>query len=210
VAQQARNLLMNFGDRADGVKFLIRDRDAKFTAVFAAVGLRIIKSPVRAPRANAIAERWVGSARRECLDRILVTGERHLRLVLDEYTEHYNSHRPHQSLQQEPRAGRAYPPVEVAGMRGSAPGPDRRPIPRICAGRIGRQHFQHPQPPCDLHALSIFPAHARDEESCLSAIAKEQFLRLETFSLRQLPRGKGVDIPPEQSNTALITAETWL
>jgi transposase InsO family protein len=121
VAQQARNLLMDLEDHADGVKFLIRDRDAKFTAAFDAVlsaaGVRIIKAPVRAPRANAIAERWVGSARRECLDRMLVTGERHLRLVLDEYIDRYNSHRPHRALQQEPPAGRADPPAEMTGMR---------------------------------------------------------------------------------------------
>jgi putative transposase len=84
--QQALNLLMDLGDHADGFKFLIRDRDAKFTAAFGAVltaaGIRIIKTPVRAPRANAIAERWIASARRECLDRMPVTGERHLRLVL--------------------------------------------------------------------------------------------------------------------------------
>jgi len=121
VTQQARNLLMTLEEHADGVKFVIRDRDAKFTtafdAVFAADGVRIIKTPVQAPRANAIAERWIASARRECLDRMLITGERHLRLVLGEYIDHYNSHRPHRALRQAPPAGRAHPPADVPGMR---------------------------------------------------------------------------------------------
>jgi len=66
---------------------------------------------------NAIAERWVGSASRECLDRMLITGERHLRLVLTDYTDHYNQHRPHRALQQVPPAGRARTPAEVTSMR---------------------------------------------------------------------------------------------
>ena len=121
VTQQARNLLMNLEDRTDGFKFLIRDRDAKFTgafdAVLAAAGIRIIRTPVRAPRANAIAERWISSARRECLDRMLITGERHLRLVLDEYIDHYNSHRPHRALQQGPPSGRPHQPALGANVR---------------------------------------------------------------------------------------------
>ena len=115
VTQQARNLLMNLEDHADGFKFLIRDRDAKFTAmfdaVFTALGVRIVKTPIQAPRANAIAERWIASVRRECLDRMLITGERHLRLVLDEYVDHYNTHRPHRALHQNPPTGRSHPPV---------------------------------------------------------------------------------------------------
>ena len=81
---------------------MIRDRDSKFTAsfdaVFAGADIRIIRTPVRAPRANAIAERCIGTLRRECLDHLLITGPRHLAAVLHEYIEHYNTHRPHRSL----------------------------------------------------------------------------------------------------------------
>jgi putative transposase len=119
--QQARNLLMDLEDHADGMKFLIRDRDAKFTGAFdallTAAGIRIIKTPVQAPRANSIAERWIASARRECLDRMLIAGERHLRLVLDEYVDHYNVHRPHRALQQHAPAGRPHPPAPHVNVR---------------------------------------------------------------------------------------------
>jgi hypothetical protein len=88
----------SFPRRTPGRPRTGQDRDAQFTAAFdavlAAAGIRIIKTPVRAPRANSIAERWISSGRRECLDRMLVTGERHLWLVLSEYAEHYNVHRP--------------------------------------------------------------------------------------------------------------------
>jgi transposase InsO family protein len=121
VTQQARNLLMNLEDQADSLKFVIRDRDAKFTAAFdavlAAAGIAIIRTPGRAPRANAIAERWIASARHECLDRVLITGERHLRLVLGEYTGHYNLHRPHRAIQQSPPVGRPHPPTLGGNVR---------------------------------------------------------------------------------------------
>lgn len=104
VAQQARNLVMDLGARADALRFVIRDRDCKyppaFDGVFDAEGIQVIKTPPRAPRANAICERVVGTLRRELLDRILILGPGHLRRVLAEYAIHYNAHRPHQSLGQ--------------------------------------------------------------------------------------------------------------
>jgi transposase InsO family protein len=106
VTQQARNLLMALEDRVGQFRWLIRDRDAKFTAafdaVFAAEGIRVLRTPVRAPRANAYAERWVGTVRRELLDRMLILGCRQLRWVLAEYVDHYNGHRPHRALGQAP------------------------------------------------------------------------------------------------------------
>lgn len=105
-AQQARNLLMDLGERAGSFRFLIRDRDSKFTAafdeVFSGNGTRVVKAPVRSPRANSYAERFVGTLRRECLDHMLILGEWHLRKLLAEYARHYNGHRPHQALRQQP------------------------------------------------------------------------------------------------------------
>jgi transposase InsO family protein len=107
--QQARNIIGGFTDeRAMPIRFLIRDRDAKFTTafdeVFRSEDIRIIQTPARAPKANAIAERLVGTLRRECLDRLLIVNRRHLERVLGAHLDHYNHHHPHRSLDQRPPA----------------------------------------------------------------------------------------------------------
>jgi putative transposase len=102
VAQQARNLSYELTHRDRPLRFLIRDRDSKYTVsfdeVFRSEGTKVICTPVRAPRANAFAERWVRTVRAECLDWVLVFGRRHLDQVLRVYVEHYNRQRPHRSL----------------------------------------------------------------------------------------------------------------
>jgi transposase InsO family protein len=101
-AQQARNLIMDLGEQAHQIKFMIRDRGSNYTAAFAAVladaGIRTVLCSVRAPRMNAIAERWIGGCRHELLDRTLIWNQSQLRRILREYETHHNQHRPHRPL----------------------------------------------------------------------------------------------------------------
>jgi putative transposase len=105
-AQQARNMLLDLGDRAAVFRYLIRDRAGQFTTVFDTVladaGITVLKIPPRSPRANAYAERFVRTIRTELTDRLLILGERHLRHVLTAYARHYNGQRPHRSRQLRP------------------------------------------------------------------------------------------------------------
>jgi transposase InsO family protein len=113
VTQQARNLLLVLGEQGRRVRFLLRDRDAKFSRsfddVFRSEGGQVLMTPVRAPKANAYAERWVRTVRAECLDWLLVLGRAHLEQILRVYAEHYNAHRPHRALRLEP-------PLQQAGL----------------------------------------------------------------------------------------------
>lgn len=102
VTQQARNVVAAMEERGAHPRHLIRDRDTKFSRAFddvwRSIGAQIIRTPVRTPVANAYAERWVGTVRRECLDHLLIVGRNHLERVLKLYVGHYNRHRPHRGL----------------------------------------------------------------------------------------------------------------
>jgi putative transposase len=124
--QQARNLMIQLGEGDRRFQYLIRDRDSKFSVdsdtVFRSEGIRIIRTPPRAPNANAHAERWVGTLRRDCLDRILILNRRHLDGVLRTYVVHYNQHRPHRSLSLTP------PEAPAAPVNPSTPRIDRHEL----------------------------------------------------------------------------------
>src|SRR4030095_9244829 len=102
VTQQARQVAWTVSERAEPVRWLIRDRDHKFTRsfddIFRGARIRIVRTPIQAPQANAIAERFVRTVRTECLDWLLMLSARHLERILGVYMDHYNRHRPHRSL----------------------------------------------------------------------------------------------------------------
>jgi putative transposase len=127
VTQAARNLLMDIDDHVDRFRFLIRDRDAKFTAafdaVFAAAGVETVKIPPRAPQANGYAERWVRTVRAECLDWTLIWNPQHLQRVLTRYLEHYNMSRPHRGIDLDVPVS---PPVATVTAL-----PSGRPVERV-------------------------------------------------------------------------------
>ncbi len=110
VVQQARQLSWTLAERSKPMRFLIRDRDQKFTdgfdAVFRSDGIEVIRTPFRAPQANAVAERFVRTVRSECLDWLLILNQRHLQRILEIFVDHYNSHRPHRALSLAPPEAR--------------------------------------------------------------------------------------------------------
>jgi transposase InsO family protein len=117
VNQQAREIVWQLGERKPTIRFLLRDRDSKFTAafdsIFASEGIHVIQTPYRSPNANAYAERWVRSVREECLNKLLIVNEGHLRSVMREYVAYHNTARPHQGIAQLTPLPR--PPTTEAG-----------------------------------------------------------------------------------------------
>ncbi|MFF3906547.1 integrase core domain-containing protein [Streptomyces sp. NPDC001848] len=184
VTQQVRNLMMDLEDRVDGFRFFLRDRDGKFSDAFDAVltdaGVQVLLSPPKSPKANAFAERWVGTVRREFTDRLLIMNERHLRTLLNTYTDHYNRHRPHQSLhQRSPQASEIGQPAPVIPFgaasaalnysAASSPSTGNQPDARQTNGLISspnqgfhagqaRVGYVRTEPPCIRDDLSVVAA----------------------------------------------------
>jgi hypothetical protein len=173
--QQIRNLLMDLGDRAADFRFLVRDRAGQFTdsfdAALASTGIQPVKIPPRSPRANAFAERFVLTARTEVTDRMLIFGERHLRLVLAEYQAHYNGRRPHRSRQLRPPRP-DHPAADlsqkrITRSRSSVAFSTNTSGPRRSPGQGQWRSYGTPQVPTSPHQTS---ARVRSAENRPSAV----------------------------------------
>jgi hypothetical protein len=175
--QAARNLLMDLGQRAASVKFLITDRAGQFTSSFddvlTAEGIRILASPPQTPKANAICERFIGTLRRELLDQLLIVNEQHLRRVLTEYLRHYNTARPHRALGQlTPAQARTScqnrsisPSTGSAGSRSLAGSPtSTTSLPNCPQDTLNRISEPHKDQQGLLPGAQLPPRHDQDEE----------------------------------------------
>jgi hypothetical protein len=158
VTQQARNLLLALEERGRRVRFLLRDRDAKFCRgfddVFRSERAEVLLTPVQVPNANAFAERWVGTVRAECLDWLLIVGRRRLERVLRVYVEHDNPHRPHRALGLGPPA----PPADAANKPARVGSSGATCLAVSCTG-TGELHERisapHAPPECARSALAV-------------------------------------------------------
>jgi transposase InsO family protein len=199
VAQQARNLLLGLGDRGAVFRFLIRDRDTKFTGAFDDVwgssGVQIICTPIRAPNANAVAERWVGTVRRECLDHLLIVGRPHLVHVLRAYVEHYNQHRPHRSL------GLGTPIPWVRGDPTSAP--LQRLGMRVSATAIRATLHRRGLDPAPRPASTTWRAFLRQQAAEIVAC---DFFTVDTVWLRRLYVLFFIELDTRRVHLAGVTA----
>jgi Integrase core domain len=146
VTQRSREFSWALQEQPSRFRYLIRDRDSKFSrdfdAIFASEGIRIVKTPVRAPKANAFAERFVGTVRRECLDWLLILNRRHLGHTLDVFLDHYNTHRP--LVESRPASGDGASAARLRHVTRSEPTrPSRRTHPRIPLRRLNRLYAPH-------------------------------------------------------------------
>jgi transposase len=185
--QAARNFLMDLGQRAASVKFLIRDRAGQFTgnfdAVFAAEGVRILVSPPQAPRVNSFAERFVGTLRREVFDRLLIVNEHHLQRVLTEYLRHYNTARPHRSLGQlTPAQTDSQPPepINLADHRIRRKQVLWGTYPRVLRRRVTTLRYYRKT---QVTARIIFPSPTGSDAPCSQATSATARVGLENGDL---------------------------
>jgi len=163
VTQQARNLATSLEDEDRVIRFLIRDRDAKFVGPFdevmRSIGTRVIQTPVRSPRANAFAERFVRTVRNECLDWLLIGSERHLEHVLEVFVEHYNAARPHRGINLQVPVCVLHREAVRPLCTGRASRPTRRPPARVPRRRLthGPRSAVRPDHGIPVSSLSLQP-----------------------------------------------------
>ena len=199
-AQQARNFVFSLSEHDRPREFLVRENDGKFTGAFDTVfnteGIHVIHTPVRAPKANAVAERFVGTVRRECLDWILIANRRHLRHVLREFVDHYNRHRPHRRGLgvRAPRTRSANTtPRDIESHRDPQTRQARWPHPRVCNRRL--KHM-----PDRIKAPHRLRCRRQSPEPTIASTVRAGFPPATASATKRSPRSGRTCAAPDERN----------